>query len=127
MCSFDGVRSTMTDWAGASEASLSSCLTANPYTGSCSCPAATTPIDLETVVGGEARSLEICASSSAIDTFGGAYELDNQACDTQPTCKGNPLAGGACACQNGFLPLGFPTGRACGASTVQATIFLCHR
>jgi hypothetical protein len=127
VCSFDGARSTMTDWAGASEGNSSGCVTPNPYTSNCSCPSATTPIDLDTTVGSEARRLEFCASSSATATFGGAYEVDNQTCAAQSTCKGNPLAGGTCACPNGFTPLSFATNRACEASTVQATIVLCYR
>lgn len=90
------------------------CSQANAYSAECSCPAFATELpllvqsDCPTVPMRFATSFNLCVTSgvSPGSDFGGAYQLDDfdGLCGAGPaSCRaGNPLAGGECACPEGF-------------------------
>ena len=89
------------------------CSVPNPYSGDCSCPAPSTDLALHVqsdCPGMPMRSkteLRLCTTGgvSAESDFGGAFQVDDFDgwCGATAQCRvGNPLAGGACACPDGF-------------------------
>lgn len=108
-----------TNFLGAHEpypAACAGCSVENPHSGGCSCPAGASPLTLHVqsdCPGEPMRAktfLELCLLDgvSVESDFGGAYQVDDGDgwCGATDKCRvGNPLAGGACACPEGFDPI----------------------
>jgi hypothetical protein len=89
------------------------CSVQNPYSGDCSCPSPSTDLALHVQSDCPAMpmrsktELRLCITGgvSAESDFGGAFQVDDFDgwCGATAQCRvGNPLAGGACACPDGF-------------------------
>lgn len=109
-----------TNFLGAHEAFPQECLgcaVQNPHSGDCTCPAHASTLSLHVqsdCPGVPMRSktlLDLCVMPgvSPESDFGGAYQVDDADgwCGATAGCRvGNPMAGGACACPEGFEGIG---------------------
>lgn len=105
-----------TNFLGGHEAFPQECLgcnVQNPYSGDCACPGEASTLSLHVqsdCPGVPMRSktlLDLCVTSgvSPESDFGGAYQIDDAEgwCGATAGCRvGNPMAGDACACPEGF-------------------------
>ncbi len=120
-------------------AECSGCSQANAVSGDCSCPASTTDLvlavqsDCPGMALRASTELRLCttgATSPEAD-FGGAYQVDDfdGLCGAMPgSCRrGNPLAGGACACPEGFQAIGMRSiiRLPCDQTEVGSVVFVC--
>lgn len=117
------------------------CATANAVTQACSCPPGTVelPLAVQSDCPGvpmrAKTNLNLCVANAVApeSDFGGAYQLDDIAgwCGATAQCRvGNPLAGGACACPDGFattIGLRSIFRLPCDDAEAGSTIVLCGK
>jgi hypothetical protein len=117
------------------------CSTQNPLTQSCGCPPGTNPLalavqsDCPGIPMRMKTTLDLCVGGAvaADSDFGGAYQVDDFDgwCGATAQCRvGNPLAGGACACPDGFtdaISLRSIARLPCDGSEVGTVVTFCGR